>query len=72
MKPPPRCTPGGGSGVSDFGSETETGFGALLGLGWDIRVGKNLSLTPFWNGFGVETDDVDVNVGQIGLGLTLH
>lgn len=58
--------------VSDFGSETETGFGALLGLGWDIRVGKNLSLTPFWNGFGVETDDVDVNVGQIGLGLTVH
>jgi hypothetical protein len=58
--------------VSGFGSETETGFGALLGLGWDIRVGRNLSLTPYWNGFGVETDNVDANVGQIGLGLTVH
>ena len=59
-------------GVSDFGSETETGFGALLGLGWDIRVGKNVSLTPFWNGFSANTYDLDANVGQVGLGLTLH
>ena len=62
MKPPPRCTPGGGSGVSDFGSETETGFGALLGLGWDIRVGKNVSLTPFWNGFSANTYDLDATL----------
>jgi hypothetical protein len=58
--------------VSGFGSETETGFGALLGLGYDIRVGTNVSITPFWNGFGVETSNTDANVGQIGLGLTVH
>jgi hypothetical protein len=58
--------------VSGLGSETQTGLGALLGLGWDIRVGRNVSLTPFWNGFAADTDDVDANVGQIGLGLTVH
>jgi hypothetical protein len=57
--------------VSDL-SQTETGFGALLGLGYDIRVGSNVSLTPFWNGFAVNTDNDDANVGQIGLGLTIH
>jgi hypothetical protein len=58
--------------VSGFGSETQTGYGALFGLGYDIRVGKSVSLTPFWNGFGAITTDADANVGQIGLGLTVH
>jgi hypothetical protein len=58
--------------LSGFGSDTETGFGVALGLGWDIRVGRNISLTPFWNGFSVEMDDMDTNVGQLGLGLTVH
>lgn len=58
--------------VSDFGSETETGVGALLGLGYDIRVGSNVSLTPFWNGFAASTTNSDANVGQIGLGITVH
>jgi hypothetical protein len=59
--------------VSDVGSQTETGVGALLGLGYDIRVGSNVSLTPFWNGFAVSiSNDEDANVGQIGLGLTIH
>jgi hypothetical protein len=58
--------------VAGFGSETETGAGALLGLGYDIRIGNNVSLTPFWNGFAVETSAADANVGQIGLGLTVH
>ena len=35
--------------IDGFGSDTETGAGALLGLGWDIRVGSNVSLTPSWN-----------------------
>ena len=54
-------------------SADETGTAALLGLGYDIRVGTNVSVTPFWNGFAVQADnDVDANVGQIGLGITVH
>ena len=58
--------------VDGFGSDTQTGFGAMLGLGYDIRVGSGLSLTPFWNGFAVRNNTSDVNVGQIGLSLTVH
>jgi hypothetical protein len=58
--------------VDGFGSESETGAGALLGLGYDIRVGRNVSLTPFWNGFAVRSSNADANVGQLGLGVTLH
>ena len=53
-------------------SVEQTGGAAIIGLGYDFRVGKNVSLTPFWNGYGVHIDDVDANVGQIGLGLTVH
>jgi hypothetical protein len=58
--------------VDYYGSDSESGFAALLGLGYDIRVGKNVSLTPFWNGFAVTTSNADANVGQIGLGVTIH
>jgi hypothetical protein len=58
--------------VSGFGSASETGAGALLGLGYDIRVGENVSLTPFWNGFAASTTNADANVGQLGLSVTLH
>jgi hypothetical protein len=53
-------------------SASQTGGGALLGLGYDIRVGNNASLTPFWNGVGISYSDGDANFGQIGLGLTIH
>ncbi len=58
--------------VSGFGSDSETGAGALLGLGYDIRVGQNVSLTPFWNGFAARTSNADANVGQLGVSVTLH
>lgn len=58
--------------VDGFGSRTQNGGSLLLGLGYDARIGKNVSLTPFWNGFAVKTDDSDANVGQIGLGITVH
>jgi hypothetical protein len=58
--------------VDGFGSETDTGGGALLGLGYDIRVGRNVSLTPVWLGFAVRTDNSDANVGQLSLGVTIH
>jgi len=58
--------------IAGFGSANETGGGALLGLGYDIRVGSNVSLTPYWNGFAVKTSNTDANIGQIGLGITVH
>lgn len=59
-------------GVAGFGSESETGVGLMFGLGWDIRVGRNVSLTPFYNGFAVRTSNADAYVDQIGLGITIH
>ena len=58
--------------IDGFASATEYGVGALFGLGWDIRVGRNVSLTPFYNGFAVQTANADGNVAQIGLGVTIH
>ena len=60
------------AGVSGFGSNSETGAAALLGLGYDIRVGRTVSLTPYWNGFALSYSGGDANVGQIGLGITVH
>jgi hypothetical protein len=56
--------------LSDF--DREFGFGLMFGAGWDIRVGKNVSLTPFWNGFAMSNSVIDGNVGQIGIGVTIH
>ncbi|HVH55840.1 MAG TPA: hypothetical protein VM791_06280 [Vicinamibacterales bacterium] len=61
-----------GLGSMSFAGESEFGVGLMLGLGWDIRVGRNVSLTPFWNGFAMSNSNVDGNVGQIGLGFTVH
>lgn len=58
--------------LTGFGSDTETGTGALLGLGYDLRVGNTVSLTPFWNGFATHTSNTDFNVGQLGLSVTVH
>ena len=58
--------------IDGFGSATEVGAGALLGLGYDIRVGDNTSMTAYWNGFAARTGDPDANVGQIGLSITAH
>jgi hypothetical protein len=58
--------------VAGFGSGSETGVGVVLGLGFDIRVGTNVSLTPFWNGYAVRSSDSNANVGQLGLGITVH
>lgn len=58
--------------VNGFGSAAENGVGALLGLGWDIPISPSASLTPFWNGFAVNTSNGDANVGQLGLSITVH
>ncbi|MBK6306528.1 MAG: hypothetical protein IPF47_12780 [Gemmatimonadetes bacterium] len=59
-------------GVSGYGSASDTGVSALLGVGYDIRVGRNVSLTPFWNGIGGSFDGYGANFGQIGVSLTVH
>ena len=59
-------------GVSGSGSASDTGGSALLGVGYDIRVGRNVSLTPFWNGIGGSFDGYGANFGQIGVSLTVH
>jgi hypothetical protein len=58
--------------IDGFGSDSETGGGAVLGLGYDIPVGESVSLTPFWNGFAARTSNADANVGQLGLSVTFH
>jgi Outer membrane protein beta-barrel domain len=58
--------------VSGFGSATETGLGLLLGIGYDVRVAKNTSITPYWNGFAMRNSNTDANIGQVGLAITLH
>jgi hypothetical protein len=58
--------------VSGVGSGSELGLGFVLGLGYDIRVGNNVSLTPFWHGYAVSIDGGSANVGQLGLSVTVH
>jgi hypothetical protein len=69
-------TAGGGLGsvaVSNgFVSDSETGVGVLFGLGWDARVGRNVSLTPFYNGFAVGVDSGTFFVDQFGIAVTIH
>jgi len=65
-------TGGIGLGSMRYAGESEMGLGVMLGLGWDIRVAKNVSISPFWNGFAMRNSNVDANVGQIGVGITIH
>ena len=58
---------------NDFsGSSTKTGVGAVAGIGYDIRVGSSVSLTPYVTGFGVRVSGTTFNVGQVGLSVTVH
>ncbi len=69
-------TVGGGLGTisawNAFESVSEKGSGALFGLGWDVRVGRNVSLTPFYNGFAVGVQSGTYLVDQFGVGVTIH
>ncbi len=58
--------------ITGTGSGSETGWGALLGLGYDIPLSHSFRLTPYWNGFAMNSSNVDANVGQIGLGITVQ
>lgn len=64
----------GGAGLGRIGvaGVSEFGVGVILGVGWDIPVARNVSLTPVYNGFGVNSSFVGANVGQLGIGVTIH
>ena len=63
----------GSARLAGFGSAaTENGVGTILGMGWDIRVARNASITPYWNGFAMRNNNTDANVGQAGVAVTLH
>ena len=55
-----------------------TGLGGVVGVGWDVRVGRKISLTPFYNGFWLTPKQLGtLNLGwitsdQFGLGVSLH
>jgi opacity protein-like surface antigen len=61
-----------------FNSRT-TALGYQIGTGYDFRIARNVSLTPYATFFGtaggkVENSDakIDANVGQVGLAVTIH
>jgi len=66
----------GGAGYSvlavddGFSSANDSGFGLLGGVGYDIRVGRNLSITPVANYFRGGFDGGSANVLQLGMGVT--
>jgi hypothetical protein len=55
-----------------FSSADDSGFGFLGGVGYDVRVGRNLSITPVANWFRGGFDGGSANVLQLGLGVTSH
>jgi hypothetical protein len=57
---------------SDIASDSESGFGLLGGVGYDVRVGRNLSITPVANWFRGNFSGGSANVLQIGMGVTSH
>jgi hypothetical protein len=68
----------GGAGYSvlavddGFSSANDSGFGLLGGVGYDIRVGRNLSITPVANWFRGGFDGGSADVLQLGMGVTSH
>jgi hypothetical protein len=53
-------------------SVTEDGTSALLGIGYDLRVARNFSVTPFANVVGGSFDGSTANFNQLGFSLTWH
>ena len=53
-------------------SASDGGFGFLGGVGYDIRAGRNLSITPVANWFRGGFDGGSANVLQFGVGVTAH
>jgi hypothetical protein len=63
---------GAGYSVLDSGFGNTSGFGMLGGVGYDLRVGRNLSVTPVANWFRGTFDGGSANVLQLGMGVSSH
>lgn len=69
----------GGLGVSrvdlsidGIGSDSDDGAAAVIGLGYDARVGRNFSLTPYLHAIGMNSEREKTNLMQVGLSLSWH
>jgi len=73
----------GDDGFGGYAKLESIGFGVQLGAGYDIRVSRNLSLTPYANylrAFSAEAkfngsslgENLNPNLFQAGVGLTWH
>lgn len=79
----------GGAGIARYVGEdgtnsvTSTGPGVTVGVGYDLRVARSVSLTPYFNyarQLGARTvvngesmpEGTDIELMQVGLGLTWH
>ena len=70
----------GGFGISNFHGDdgfgttiNETGGGATIGAGYDLRVGTNSSITPVLNWvWGKPHDSFSQNFFQLAVGVTFH
>ena len=69
----------GGAGVAVYsvdagplGDEEDSGLGLHAGLGYDVRVGRNLSITPAAGLFWADLGGGDANVIHVGVSVTGH
>jgi len=69
----------GGAGFSDIrlssggSSASQTGLGATAGLGYDVRVGANTSITPVFNFvWGHPDSGFSQSIIQFAVGVTFH
>ena len=65
----------GGLGLATFkleGFDAENDVGLVVGGGWDLRVGRNISISPFVNFFGGTFDGITVTTIQTGAGIMFH
>jgi len=68
----------GGAGLgrlsaSAFGeSASESGFGYVFGVGYDLRLGAMFSLTPYVNYFAASINEANINAFQFGLAANFH
>src|SRR4051812_9517302 len=63
---------GAGYSVLDNSFASTSGFGMLGGVGYDVRVSRNMSVTPVANWFRGSFEGGSANVLQLGLGVTSH
>jgi hypothetical protein len=55
-----------------FSDASDSGFGLLAGMGFDLRVAGNTSLTPVLNYFRGSFEGGSADVVQVGMGVTFH